>query len=743
VPAPIPEQPAAPPAIVPSSSEAIPPSGPPIRIGLETTAIQVRISAPGEFYLVEKIPEAPRQTVRGEVEIRLERNGRAGEVYRIQVASLSRSEAAEDLRRTLAERLGIVAVVRDNPATGTKQVRVGEFSTREEALAFLRDEVRQEGFADAIVVRDTSTVTTGDPTLALRGPDNLFRVSRNGYIFIPGTNDGFLRLAGRPFRGIFDVSLNSNGAITVVNQLALEEYLFGVVPAEISPTQYPEFNALAAQSIAARTYALKHMGRFNVQGFDLTADTRSQVYGGAGFEKPATNDAVRKTAGLAIYYGDSLIDAMYSSTCGGRTEDFGNVFDTRDVPYLKSVACAVENEVARDTVLQLTGTRSLDQVLFADDGAIANRSLELAAVLGIAGSTLPSPESLSAAATRDDVWEWTERAAGLAANRTAAAARRSDDRDVSSRAGFLRYAAERVFGLGEIARQTTDGDTDYYIGNLKDGAELPQNSRRAVAYLIETKLWHAYPDNTARPSEPIRRSDALCWLARWVEHLRPELFRSALLANLGNGGDPGNRISVKSGSKNYEIPLAGDVRLFKVVDGRSTAVVTMNVVGNERLRYHLNGAGAIDFLEVELNSTGTASDRFSPMATWETTLMRTAIGEKVKSLAGSVGEFRDLRPVKLGSSGRAVRLEIIGSRGSAVVNGYRLRNALGLRDTLFTISREVSASGSIERFTFRGRGWGHGVGLCQVGAYGMARAGRSFEEILKTYYQGVELRKAY
>jgi stage II sporulation protein D len=88
-------------------------------------------------------------------------------------------------------------------------------------------------------------------------------------------------------------------------------------------------------------------------------------------------------------------------------------------------------------------------------------------------------------------------------------------------------------------------------------------------------------------------------------------------------------------------------------------------------------------------------------------------------------------------------MQLEGSSGITIMNGYRFRNALGLRDTLFTITREVTPDGRVAEFTFRGRGWGHGVGLCQTGAYGMARAGRSYEEILKTYYQGTELRKAY
>jgi stage II sporulation protein D len=85
----------------------------------------------------------------------------------------------------------------------------------------------------------------------------------------------------------------------------------------------------------------------------------------------------------------------------------------------------------------------------------------------------------------------------------------------------------------------------------------------------------------------------------------------------------------------------------------------------------------------------------------------------------------------------------VGTQGSVSLNGYRVRTALGLKDTLFTLSRTSNPDGSIEAFTFTGRGWGHGIGLCQVGAFGMARAGRSYEDILKTYYRGVELRKAY
>ena len=86
---------------------------------------------------------------------------------------------------------------------------------------------------------------------------------------------------------------------------------------------------------------------------------------------------------------------------------------------------------------------------------------------------------------------------------------------------------------------------------------------------------------------------------------------------------------------------------------------------------------------------------------------------------------------------------MVGTQGSVSLNGYKVRTALGLRDTLFTLARISNPDGSTENFTFTGRGWGHGIGLCQVGAFGMARAGHGYEAILKTYYRGVELRKVY
>jgi len=150
----------------------------------------------------------------------------------------------------------------------------------------------------------------------------------------------------------------------------------------------------------------------------------------------------------------------------------------------------------------------------------------------------------------------------------------------------------------------------------------------------------------------------------------------------------------------------------------------------------------IDFMEVELNPGGASSDRFSPVATWDFVITRANAGEKLRALAGNIGEIQDLRPSRVGSSGRAIQMQIVGSRGSKLVNGYSFRNAL-VCAIRFSPSRahKIRMGRSPDLF-FMAR-LGHGIGLCQVGAFGMAQAGKSYEEILKTYYTDVEIKKAY
>ncbi|HEY7924665.1 MAG TPA: hypothetical protein VII62_15865, partial [Vicinamibacteria bacterium] len=80
---------------------------------------------------------------------------------------------------------------------------------------------------------------------------------------------------------------------------------------------------------------------------------------------------------------------------------------------------------------------------------------------------------------------------------------------------------------------------------------------------------------------------------------------------------------------------------------------------------------------------------------------------------------------------------VVGSEGEFALRGQRVRLGLRLRESLFVLHKETTVPDEEPRFVFTGNGWGHGVGLCQLGASGMARSGATFEEILKHYYTGV------
>ena len=714
--------------------------GPTIRIGLAVDAKEIRISSKADYSVTEKRPEASPQLVHGEIQARVEQKIDEDSVYRIQVAAFTKMDPALDLKKKLSKKFEQPVLIHENGEAGFKYVWIGEFSSKEDARSFLKTLVRS-GYSDAFVVKETVATEGGKATLALRGPEDLFRLSGAGFLFQPSSRANFISIDGKPYRGIVDISLNKNGRITVVNQLGIEEYLLGVVPAEMNPASYPEFAALAALSIATRTYALHNMGRFSSDGFDLSNDTRTQVYEGVAAEKDITNEAVHKTSGLAIYYQDKLIDAMYMSTCGGRTEDYANVFDSPPVPYLVSVFCAIESGPEKGEAI-LQGRHDLDQIIWADDASVANRNLEFARALGIIELPELSPEFLGGPAERAEVIRWVGNAVKIAQKtQTGVAAG-----DLRTRAGFFQYAAEAFFGSAEIRRKISPRDVEYYMGNLKDGSSVPDSARPALCYLIQSGLWRPFPDNTVRPDEPVRRGDALSLLLRWVEFTRPEILRKGTFVSAGSvedDPDSSSSINVKWGNRTQEFRFSQNPYLFRLDPGRTTPVTNLRIIGNEKLHFHVNAHGNIDFLEIELNPTGASSDRYSPVATWDTTLSRSVLAEKLRGLAGNIGEIKDLKPYKIGNSGRAVQIQVIGSRSSVVLNGYKVRNALNLKDTWFTLAREYNPDGSIAAFTFHGRGWGHGVGLCQVGAYGMARAGRGYEEILKTYYTGVQIRKAY
>lgn len=146
------------------------------------------------------------------------------------------------------------------------------------------------------------------------------------------TSDGLLTVNGRAFRGTFELAPDDEGDMIIVNEVSTHDYLASVVGSE-APSSW-ENEALAAQAIAARTYLYTHLGRH--RHYDLEGDTRDQQYDGTTNEDPRTLRAVERTAGVIVTYRGAPIEALYSASAGGITEDSENVF-ANALPYLRSV----------------------------------------------------------------------------------------------------------------------------------------------------------------------------------------------------------------------------------------------------------------------------------------------------------------------------------------------------------------------------------------------------------------------
>jgi stage II sporulation protein D len=154
------------------------------------------------------------------------------------------------------------------------------------------------------------------------------------------TGRGFPRLLGLAENGVRDgsyrgrlVLARAGEEVLVIDDVGLEGYLRGVVPAEM-PASWPA-GALKAQAVAARSYAVTSLRP--AQPFDVFADTRSQVYRGVTAEQPATTAAVEATRGIVLTADGAVARTLFHSSSGGRTAASEEIFGGPPVSYLRSV----------------------------------------------------------------------------------------------------------------------------------------------------------------------------------------------------------------------------------------------------------------------------------------------------------------------------------------------------------------------------------------------------------------------
>ncbi|MEO8257526.1 MAG: SpoIID/LytB domain-containing protein [Acidobacteriota bacterium] len=464
-----------------------------------------------------------------------------------------------------------------------------------------------------------------------------------------------LAIENRSYRGAIEVFANGRNTLTVVNELPVEEYLLGVVPNELNPTTFGQIEALKAQAVAARTYVQRHLGQSKNEGYDICATDACQVYFGAGTEEPTATRAVLDTRGLVATFDGRLIDAMYTSTCGGRTENAENIFDMK-VPYLVSTSCEYKHP---------------EPLAFATSRAFPDWKK---AVLAVAG--------------------------------------------VSTFAEAQRFMGLRVTGGPSSA----------------DPAILPAFIRQSFYPTVITASDEAFltEQGILSPTGAIPTEDLLF---RLIDKKAAFEWQQGVLESWD-----GQTMTLVVNGRPKAFALAADAPIYRRVGDERLATRQGAWVGGELIDFRAE-SDTVRMLVYRINFANPAADRFSRLAMWQVHRTRQELDAAFRAL--NLGELTDMQVIDRGPSERLVTTEIIGSSGRRTVRALRLRTLLGVRDSLFSFDIERNAAGAILGVTLYGRGWGHGVGMCQLGAYGMAMEGATFDEILKKYYNGIELKQLY
>ena len=155
------------------------------------------------------------------------------------------------------------------------------------------------------------------------------------YLNSDGTSfNSIVNYDGKAYRGGMSFFMNANNTFKVINKLSIDEYVYGVINGEMGYSNPIE--ALKAQAVVARSYALTNLGRHKTSGYDLCDSTHCQVYKGYSDENVKTNSAVNETKNLGIYYENQPVAGFFSKNSGGYTQNVEDVWNAQ-LGYLRGV----------------------------------------------------------------------------------------------------------------------------------------------------------------------------------------------------------------------------------------------------------------------------------------------------------------------------------------------------------------------------------------------------------------------
>lgn len=632
--------------------------------------------------------------------------------YGVQVGAISDQTSANTFAAKVQSETRQQPVQVFDAREGLYRIIVGDFETREAAQPF-REEMLKSGLATPplIVPRPSAQQFTRVITFV---DDEGFRRDFSGESLLVLANQSeTIQIAGSPYRGAARVFINNRGLLNLINELNLEDYTRGVVPNEMGPRVFDEFEAQKVQALAARTYAVKRLGEYRTEGYDICPTPACQVYKGFSTEEAVSNRAIDETAGLVIAYQGEAIDALFTSTCGGMTSDVATMFPGRNEPYLRSATCV------EDDVRFMDGRR--DGPLMTDQQFEA-RLFETITGLGTTKSW--SGRDVAAAVTA------AARYAGVSLPVTQPFTKaRSLAPPASSRRGdVLRYLATALAAEAHAETLILPEDEKYFFPRRHTADEAS-----AAAFLIKYRIVPAQYLEGLDMNAAMPRDELYALLASW---LRKRELVSEVTARIS--AVEGRDVVLRIDGKPTRFSLPADAPIYRRVVDRIQEHDSVPYKLGDRATIVRRGTGDPLALIVIANYDGAAFDRYSSYSSWVRTYRAPDLITTI-SRRNPIRELHDLRPRTIDNAKRYAEFDVVAEGGRVVtLRGLPIRWSFGIPDNIFTYEKSKDPDG-VDRYTFYGKGWGHGTGMCQTGSQGMAIEGFTAEQIVKHYYKGVEI----
>ncbi len=644
------------------------------------------------------------------------------EKYLVQVAQARKRDEAETIAQELALKIEnkiYVTEDQENKIAGAFQVKVGDFLTRGEALNFIK-ELNRIGIKECWILREEVTTDHSKPHWILINDELMNLHETTVLYFIPKNDQSYLTYNGRDYRGLIVLKASPMGLV-LVNIINIEDYLKGVVPSELSPYDFRELEAHKAQAVAARTYAIKKLGMNSDLGFDISDTPMDQFYVGMSAEHPLSSQAVEMTQGEVVLYKGKLIDALYTSTCGGMTEDVENIFDGPALPYLRSTECTYERQ--KEYIIE--SQKSVLPIM------VDNTNISTMVVALVGSKIIPNqldPDFYSEEASYEEAVDWTQNALDVLERQGNGFSPQSSDLNYGS---FVRLAVHAFDWEERIQNLMLESEREFI---LRDYPSWDGEEKDFLAYFIQSGIFSSSLV-VKNPEATLTRGELAYYVGKIIQSYR-DLAHSGIFKGLKK-----DEIELEEDTETIKLRLSSEIILLVNNSGEYAFDSRISLLGGEKVRW-IEEQGKVQMLEVIYPPFSNILDRASKLHLWYVRKSKQELEERINQFY-PIGELLDLVPQMRGRSKRVVELLIKGSETQALVKGFKIRRVLGLRETLFVIDREYDETNNISHFTFRGKGWGHGVGLCQVGAVGMARAGAGYKDILKKYYQGIKISKIY